>query len=303
MNARLFCKTGELAGKTYEITDDNIIGRRSDADVILPSKLISGRHARIYASQGAFFVEDLGSSNGTWVDGVRVSEPVRLDRLHIVTFAGTFDFVFEIQEGPSVEASPETPLEAPAPEAKRPQVEAAVAAADDDHRTQLDLDDFTPLPELEGSGTDSSADQPDLRTHADLQDFPPLPELERSGTAGTESRAPRDTEPFEQLQEPREPPAERYGLEVSFPDGRRESFDLVEGDQTVGRSPKCDIVLRDPSVSRRHATLTVGETVILRDAGSRHGIHLEGREIREAEIRPGSVFTFGPEIELKLIRR
>ena len=330
MRAKLFCRTGELAGKTHQLAGDTVIGRGSDADVVLPSSLISARHARIYVQEGAFFLEDLGSANGTWLDGMRIRKPERLDYLNVITFAGSIDFVFQMEEAGS---------EAPAPEPEEGEAEPVIAEVEDDHRTELDLDDFTPLPELEQPGAepvgepaggplegDSTSDTPDddHRTQVDFEDFTPLPELEEPGPAeparepagGPSAEKVSETPPadeeahtrvdmneMEPLPELEPEGPQRYGLEVVFPDGHHESFELTEGRHTLGRSSKCDIRLNDRSISRHHATVTVGETVILEDAESRNGTQLEGRRIREAEIHSGSVFTLGPEVEVRLVKR
>jgi RND family efflux transporter MFP subunit len=51
-----------------------VIGRASDADVVLDDKEASTRHARIFSRGQDFFIKDLGSSNGTTVNGQRVDE-------------------------------------------------------------------------------------------------------------------------------------------------------------------------------------------------------------------------------------
>src|SRR5205085_12003827 len=51
------------------------IGRASDCEVLVPDQLVSGRHAQITLSDdGRLRVQDLGSRNGTYVNGVRRTE-------------------------------------------------------------------------------------------------------------------------------------------------------------------------------------------------------------------------------------
>ena len=58
---------------------ENVIGRSSDSDVVLPGPTISRRHAVITVAGDAIWVKDLGSRNGTRVDGERVgASPVRI---------------------------------------------------------------------------------------------------------------------------------------------------------------------------------------------------------------------------------
>ena len=51
-----------------------IVGRRESADIVLRFPNVSGRHCELCVVDGYWVVKDLGSSNGTKVNGVRVSE-------------------------------------------------------------------------------------------------------------------------------------------------------------------------------------------------------------------------------------
>lgn len=53
-----------------------VIGRGSDCQIRLDDDYSSTRHARLFQSEGAWWVEDLGSTNGTYLDGQRVTRPV-----------------------------------------------------------------------------------------------------------------------------------------------------------------------------------------------------------------------------------
>jgi pSer/pThr/pTyr-binding forkhead associated (FHA) protein len=51
-----------------------VVGRRESADIVLRFPNVSGRHCELVVSEGYWVVRDLGSSNGTKVNGARVSE-------------------------------------------------------------------------------------------------------------------------------------------------------------------------------------------------------------------------------------
>lgn len=53
-----------------------VIGRGPDCQLALSDEYVSTRHARLVAHDGQWYVEDLGSTNGTAVDGNRVTQPV-----------------------------------------------------------------------------------------------------------------------------------------------------------------------------------------------------------------------------------
>jgi pSer/pThr/pTyr-binding forkhead associated (FHA) protein len=66
--SRMGEKVGLLADK------DQILGRGSDADILIDHKKASRRHARIFARASSHFIEDLGSINGTIVNGEKIKE-------------------------------------------------------------------------------------------------------------------------------------------------------------------------------------------------------------------------------------
>jgi pSer/pThr/pTyr-binding forkhead associated (FHA) protein/S1-C subfamily serine protease len=68
---------GPLAGRCYAVGTELVIGRQ-DADLLLEDPQVSRRHAVVRAIDGELEVEDLGSANGTFVNGARVDEPHRL---------------------------------------------------------------------------------------------------------------------------------------------------------------------------------------------------------------------------------
>ena len=71
---------GEAAGQRWPLREDRVlIGRGLDCDIILPERQISRHHARIErTADGRYLLHDLGSKNGTWVNGEEVREAPRL---------------------------------------------------------------------------------------------------------------------------------------------------------------------------------------------------------------------------------
>lgn len=64
----------------------------------------------------------------------------------------------------------------------------------------------------------------------------------------------------------------------------------------VGRSPECDLMLDDRSISRRHAQLFFREgRWILIDLESTNGSYINGERVQRAELLPGDVVTIGSE--------
>ena len=65
--------------EAFPLTDgEHIAGRDAECSLVVDGTTVSRRHARITVSQGAAIIEDLGSTNGTHVNGERISAPTRL---------------------------------------------------------------------------------------------------------------------------------------------------------------------------------------------------------------------------------
>ncbi|MFF8769990.1 FHA domain-containing protein [Kitasatospora sp. NPDC015120] len=71
---------GSLAGTTVALQGQTItLGRAHDSTIVLDDDYASSRHARIYPDQtGQWTVEDLGSTNGTYLDRQRLTAPTPL---------------------------------------------------------------------------------------------------------------------------------------------------------------------------------------------------------------------------------
>jgi len=68
--------SGAVAGKSYSLTGSLIVGREADCDIVIEDTMISSRHAKIEVSGQDIRITDLGSTNGTFVNGNRVTETV-----------------------------------------------------------------------------------------------------------------------------------------------------------------------------------------------------------------------------------
>jgi pSer/pThr/pTyr-binding forkhead associated (FHA) protein len=70
---------GGNTGATADLAQAPIlIGRGNDAAIKLDDDYVSTRHARIAASGDQWFVEDLGSTNGTYIGTVRITQPTTI---------------------------------------------------------------------------------------------------------------------------------------------------------------------------------------------------------------------------------
>lgn len=68
------------AGVDFSVTDAVVLGRSPEADIVLEDPYASEFHLRLTAKEDRLVLSDLGSTNGTYVNGRRVTTPVDLSR-------------------------------------------------------------------------------------------------------------------------------------------------------------------------------------------------------------------------------
>ena len=71
---------GEKKGSTVRLDDEVTIGRGDKCSLVLDDTYVSTVHARIFSNGGRCMLEDLGSTNGTYLNRKRVTSPVELHR-------------------------------------------------------------------------------------------------------------------------------------------------------------------------------------------------------------------------------
>lgn len=69
-----------MRGRSYDLGEELTVGRAAGCQVTLDDNYVSQLHARIFSRDGMLFVEDLGSTNGTYLNTRRVSAPVAMRR-------------------------------------------------------------------------------------------------------------------------------------------------------------------------------------------------------------------------------
>lgn len=107
--------SGAAFGKTYPVPGPVVIGRQADCDISVPSEEISRRHAQVKPTADGVMVEDLGSANGTFINGKRVQtglmrpgEELRLDTIRFLLVAPGMEMP-ATQRSPSGGAAPSAP--------------------------------------------------------------------------------------------------------------------------------------------------------------------------------------------------
>ncbi len=147
MKAKLISQWGSTRGTEHGIAGEATIGRAEDNSICVGARPVSSHHARVFfnGDRGLYYVEDLGSLNGTELDGMRITRAEPLGRLHVLRFGGVAEFLFvELDRTPAFDGSEPSPTKVP-------------SAADATDQTHVDAK----LPELpEALRTDTAPPQP-----------------------------------------------------------------------------------------------------------------------------------------------
>jgi pSer/pThr/pTyr-binding forkhead associated (FHA) protein len=91
----LISQTGELRGQKWQLkSDDYLIGRAPDCDLVVADRQVSRHHARLTRTPDGYVVKDLGSKNGTHVNGVPVSSSELLQDGDVIQVALAIKLIF-----------------------------------------------------------------------------------------------------------------------------------------------------------------------------------------------------------------
>ncbi len=127
---RLRMQAGPTPGKVYELTRDiSTIGRDLRSDIMVNDAEVSRTHARLTAQADGYLVEDLMSTNGTYINGQRLTAPRLLRVGDILGLGDTVTLRLETaseaeptvaSSEPSLPAAPPPPAPEPAPARESP---------------------------------------------------------------------------------------------------------------------------------------------------------------------------------------
>ena len=308
MYARLNSKTAALAGKSYEIVQEAVIGHGPECNLLIRSGVLSAKHARIFYDQkkGSYYLEDFKSHNGTLLDGKPVQGKVKLEKKHVIMFANTFTFIFSLESGQANDPLPPPPKDLPPepevpppprrrpaesagpapapvvfPQAPEPQAGKPAAARED--AFGLGEPPARPRP----AEAEDAAGEPPVRAPEVAKEKPPVP-----------APPPRDAAPTMLIDEAQLADLlslPHFVLEFKNVRGEKSTVNLKEGENTVGRLSTGDVAVDDASISRNHAIITVrAGKVALRDLGSKNGTYVADKKITtDTEIAPDTPIRFG----------
>lgn len=111
-NYRLVVRRGPQPNQSYELTKDvNTLGRDITNDIVINDREVSRHHLRISRTESGFTIEDLGSTNGTFVNGKRLGGITPLNNGDIIGLGETVTLVFERVRGAMPSPGPAVPGE------------------------------------------------------------------------------------------------------------------------------------------------------------------------------------------------
>ena len=93
---QLVIRAGPNPGKAFTLSKNEIvIGRDVNADVVINTAEVSRRHSRLHLEAGVYIIEDLGSTNGTFINGQRLTTPVPLRSGDMIMLGEAATLVYE----------------------------------------------------------------------------------------------------------------------------------------------------------------------------------------------------------------
>lgn len=337
-SAKLSCHTGALAGTEIKINRDILIGRQPSCDLVLYPHSVSGQHARLFfnTDDGHYYIEDLGSSNGTWVDRIRVNQPIKLDALSVITFAKDIDFIFHrldpastsdsqsyvdatVFQAPRTVQSPQQATEYQQSFTPPPSSIKTKGAPKERQSTEF-MESFSVPPSFEEQkkpkapkqaktpkqpktpGQPKTPEQPKASKKDSntlyQKSFSPPPSLKQSGEDKTTYNKSFDPPPSFAK------PKKKLTLVVNTK-GEKAQFSLRPGKNTIGRSSSADITISDPFISSSHAVIDVKSDgrIVLEDMNSSNKTYVNGQSIiKPVVVKKDMQIRFGPNSEASIIQ-
>nr|WP_217275943.1 FHA domain-containing protein [Corallococcus exiguus] len=269
------------------VRDEITIGRQEGNTIRLTERNVSRRHARLVRLNGHVVLEDLGSYNGTRINGERVAGQLPLKEGDLIQI-GDYDLALQV-EGAANAAAPTGAITAKVPASRRPEPEPEeedddeVAGGPRPRDTMVDGED------------EAEEDSEDEHEHT-----PVSAEARRNATSiirmdQMEADRPRRVERVPEDEQPRLvvlAPAEFKGQE----------YDCNRTELRIGRTSENDVALDHRSLSRTHAKVVREETGEWRviDMQSANGMTVNGESYAQATLSHGDIIEMG-HVKLRFV--
>ncbi|NNH87393.1 FHA domain-containing protein [Acinetobacter terrae] len=181
--------TGELTGQEISIDRDMLVGRHQSADIVLQAGEISRKHAAFLLKDQGLWLQDLNSSNGTFVNDLRIEHETLLKQGDIVQFASLKFSVLEpakdiarvVIESAAVALEPVVTETEVVPASEQPSEavavsETAAAQAEQASKTVAQQMNDQGMPELKERDSNVQVSREGMPTNVGVPKPAPIPE-------------------------------------------------------------------------------------------------------------------------------
>lgn len=267
------------------------IGRGRANDVVVNNLAVSRFHAVLRREGDGFVLEDLGSENGTQLNGERITGSVPMKACDVIQL-GEYELRIATNPGVQIAGAPKAKasdawdasqtflaLDPAAKPAAAPDPDGVFAFGEDEISSEV-----AESPSARAEASPLATPNPE---HTSLFNF--------GAPEPTEAPAVAAAAVASSVAAPSAAPAEAarklYAGLIVQRNGKLHLLRAWEdGDLCAGRAPECEIVLADAGVSRRHAAFTrSGSRYVVRDLDSVNGICVNGQRTKQHELAVGDV--------------
>jgi len=269
--------------------DSWVIGSREDCDLRVPEPTVSGHHCRLTHQGNGFTLEDLGSTNGTFVNGAKVAPGAQVWVPHgaNVTLGSRVPMPWPVAMNglPDRQATVVSPP--PPMPGGRPGARTITIGRSPESDVQIDL----PIVGWNHAVVTEENGQYFIEDRNS-----------RNGTSIGQhgnriQRAPLSLQDDVYLGSYKISAAQllSHGKKVEIGEAAFHKVSFKGSTMEIGRDPQCDVPLQFPMVSWRHARLTrTPEGILAEDLGSRNGTYVDGVRISgKVPIKPGQEIGLG----------
>ena len=259
------------------------IGAAATNDIVIAQPSVSGMHCRLAQTDRGFTLVDLGSTNGTYVDGVPLTprEPVPVTRAQTITLARTVPFPWDriqLQTQPKRAAQSSGSRGITVGSMPGSDVEIDYPVVSRNHARVFEQDGRFFIEDL-GSTNGTFLHQLGNR----VQGPTPLQPGDTVFLGSYKVSADRLLAQFTK------------DHATAIGDGNFQQVTLTGDSMVIGRDPACDQPLDYPMISWRHARITRRpDGIFVEDLGSKNGTFVNGRRISGAtRVEPGKQIALG----------
>ena len=304
--------------KNIAITGKMIVGREKTCDIFIPKDEISSNHAEIEIVGEFLRVKDLGSSNGTFLNGERIEQAAASpgDELR-------FDIVVFKVDGPILDNNktvlrpkirkPDVDTDTTRPKSVVSSPSATPPAAPSTSDIEVDIEKTMVLPRNVSSPPQTPAPStPDIEAEIEKtmvvpRKSSPAPEPEQVvpgvGQEAEETESGRVVMGVEYSKTVLIPPMDRtkpiYSLTGTKAPAQRITYLLTKNKYVIGRTMNNDIAIDEGSVSLKHAELAYHSGAwYVKDLDALNGTFINGEKIENSPLESGDTLQIG-RVEFK----